>query len=304
MNDQSSTSDNQDRHWLDRLLPAGAIPYVRLLRLDRPIGVWLLLLPCWWGLALAGGAGPRTLSLALLFALGALVMRGAGCVVNDLWDRELDAKVARTAGRPLASGAITPAKALALLGVLLAIGFAILLQFEPGVILAGAASLPLVALYPLAKRVTYWPQLILGFTFNWGALLGWIAARGTIETPALLLYAAGVAWTLYYDTIYAHQDKADDAKLGVRSTALLFGDRTRAWLIGFAVATVTLLADAASVAELNWWALVGLAGAASHLAWQLARLDLDTPASCLAAFKSNRDFGLIALLALVAGGLT
>ncbi|MSO70912.1 MAG: 4-hydroxybenzoate octaprenyltransferase [Alphaproteobacteria bacterium] len=303
MSEQTSTSDIRAGHWLDRLLPASALPYARLLRLDRPIGVWLLLLPCWWGLALAGGAGSRTLPLALLFAIGALVMRGAGCIVNDLWDRELDARVARTADRPLASGAITPRQALAVLAGLLALGLLILLQFEPGVILLGAASLPLIALYPLAKRVTHWPQLVLGFTFNWGALLGWIAARGWVETSAVVLYLAGVAWTLFYDTIYAHQDKADDAKLGVRSTALLFGAHTRAWLIGFALATLTLLAAATSLAGLRWPVLLGLAGAALHLAWQLAKLDLDAPASCLATFRANRDFGLIVLLALIAGSL-
>lgn len=286
-------------NWVDRYVPAGARPYFRLARLDRPIGTWLLLIPCWWGAALASGGWPDPLMIAL-FGVGALVMRGAGCVVNDMADRDFDARVARTASRPLASGAIGLGGALAFLGLLLAIGFAVLVRFNAFAIWVGIASLPLVAVYPFMKRITYWPQAWLGLTFNWGALVGWAAVTGNLAAPAFILYAAGFFWTLGYDTIYAHQDKEDDLLVGVKSTALRLGQATRPWLFGFYGTTVLLLAAAGLAADLAWPYYAGLAAAAAHLAWQAAAVDPDDAKDCLRKFKSNRDFALIVFAAIVA----
>ena len=287
--------------WFERLAPPAARPYMRLARLDRPIGTWLVLLPGWWGIALAApGTGPDVALLAL-FAVGAVVMRGAGCVVNDIADRDYDARVARTADRPLPSGAVSVARSLAFLAALLAAGLAVLVQFNAFAIAVGAASLVLVFPYPLMKRITYWPQAWLGLTFNWGALVGWAAVRGTLEAPALALYAAGFFWTLGYDTIYAHQDKADDARIGVKSTALLFGTASRHWIAAFYVAATALLAAAGWLAALAWPFYAGLALAAAHLAWQAARVRFDDPRDCLAKFRVNRDFGLIVCAAIIAG---
>lgn len=227
-------------------------PYARLARLDRPIGIWLLMFPCWWGTALASPTFPSPWFL-ILFALGATVMRAAGCVMNDIADRDFDARVARTANRPIASGVISVRQALAFMAALSLVGLLVVMQFNPFTVLLAAASLILVALYPFAKRVTDWPQAVLGLTFNWGALVGWSAVTGGLDLPALLLYAAGFFWTLGYDTIYAHQDKADDAVIGVRSTALRFGNRTRLWLTGFySVATLLLAAAGGSAGGLGW----------------------------------------------------
>ena len=309
--------------WLERVAPAAAWPYLRLARLDRPIGTWLVLLPGWWSIALAapgpdglgpdglgpdglGPDGPGTgpdIALIALFAVGAVVMRGAGCVVNDIADRDYDARVARTADRPLASGAVSVPRALAFLAVLLIAGLAILLQFNAVAIAVGAASLVLVFPYPLMKRITFWPQAWLGLTFNWGALLGWAAVRGTVEAPALVLYAAGFFWTLGYDTIYAHQDKDDDARIGVKSTALLFGAASRAWIAGFYAAAAALLAAAGWLAALAWPFYLGLAVAAAHLAWQARGVRFDDPKDCLAKFRANRNFGLIVFAAIIAGQL-
>jgi 4-hydroxybenzoate polyprenyltransferase len=286
-------------NWVDRFVPAAARPYFRLARLDRPIGTWLLLIPCWWGAALAGDGWPDPIMIAL-FAVGAIVMRGAGCVVNDMADRDFDARVARTANRPLASGAIGLKGALAFLGLLLAIGFAVLIQFNGFAIGVGIASLPLVAVYPFMKRITYWPQAWLGLTFNWGALVGWAAVTGGLAAPAFILYAAGFFWTLGYDTIYAHQDKEDDLLVGVKSTALRLGKATRPWLFGFFAVTIALLAAAGSAADLTWPYYAGLAVGAAHLAWQAATVDPDDPKDCLRKFKSNRDFALIVFVAIVA----
>ncbi len=236
-----------------------------------------------------------------LFAVGALVMRGAGCTVNDIADRDIDGRVARTATRPLPSGDVSLTQALVLLGVLLAIGLAILVQLGAVAIWLGIASLPLIAFYPFMKRITWWPQAWLGLTFNWGALIGWAAATGTVEAPPIALYAAGIAWTLGYDTIYAHQDKEDDALIGVKSSARRLGEATRPWLYAFYAVAVALIGVAGALAGLAWPFYIGLGLAAAQLAWQAARVDIDAPADCLAKFKSNRGLGLIVFAAIVAG---
>jgi 4-hydroxybenzoate polyprenyltransferase len=294
-------ADAPAANWVDRFAPAPSRPFLRLSRADRPIGTWLLLLPCWWSLALAVAAGgdfrPFDLWIAAGCGLGAVLMRGAGCTWNDLTDREFDAAVARTRSRPLPSGAVSPRAALAW-GIAQSLAaFLILITFPAPAIALGVGSLALVAVYPFAKRFTWWPQVFLGLAFNWGALLAWAAHAESLGPAPLLLYAAGIAWTLFYDTIYAHQDKEDDAMIGVKSTARLFGDRTGAWLAGFGIAA-TLLAAAAVLAALppgaaRLTALAGVAGFAAHLAWQHARLDIDDPARCLVLFRTNRDAGLV-----------
>jgi 4-hydroxybenzoate polyprenyltransferase len=286
--------------WLDRYAPAPVRPYARLMRLDRPIGTWLLLWPCWWSLALAAPGWPDPWLMAL-FAVGALVMRGAGCTVNDIADRDIDGRVARTATRPLPSGAVSLTQALVLLGVLLALGLAILVQLGIVAIWLGVAALPLIGLYPFMKRITWWPQAWLGLTFNWGALIGWAAVTGTVGAPPLALYAAGIAWTLGYDTIYAHQDKEDDALIGVKSSARRLGEATRPWLYAFYAIAVALIGVAGWLAGLAWPFYLGLGLAAAQLAWQAARVDIDAPADCLATFKSNKWLGLIVFAAIVAG---
>src|SRR3990170_6376909 len=246
-------SDIPRHGWIDRRAPVGLRPYLRLMRADRPIGTWLLLFPCWWAVALATPAGGAPdARLLVLFALGAVVMRGAGCTYNDIVDRDIDARVARTAARPIPSGAVSVRQAWVFLALQLAIGLAILLALAPLAILLGVVSLALIAAYPFMKRITYWPQVFLGLTFNWGALMGWAAATGSLEASALALYAAGVAWTLVYDTIYAHQDKEDDALIGVKSTALKFGARTKAWVAGFAAVSVLLLAASVHLGGAGW----------------------------------------------------
>lgn len=302
--DPADRSDIPAGSWIDRYAPSPARPYLRLMRLDRPIGTWLLLFPCWWSLALAprpAGFGWHDLYLAVLFAVGALVMRGAGCTINDLWDRDIDAQVARTRSRPIANGDISVPQALAILALQLAIGLAVLVQFNWTTIWIGALSLLLVVPYPLMKRITFWPQAFLGLTFNWGALVGWTAATGEIAWPPVVLYAGAVFWTLGYDTIYAHQDKADDARIGVKSTALLLGRASRLWVAAFYGVMLAGMAAAGAMAGLHWAYLAGLTLAAGHLAWQATRWQPDHPADCLAKFKSNRDFGALALLAFVAG---
>ncbi len=286
--------------WLDRYAPAPVRPYARLMRLDRPIGTWLLLWPCWWSLALAAPDWPDPWLMAL-FAVGALVMRGAGCTVNDIADRDIDGRVARTATRPLPSGDVSLTRALVLLGVLLAIGLAILVQLGAVAIWLGIAALPLIGFYPFMKRITWWPQAWLGLTFNWGALIGWAAVTGTVGAPPIALYAAGIAWTLGYDTIYAHQDKEDDALIGVKSSARRLGEATRPWLYAFYCAAVVLIGVAGALAGLAWPFYLGLGLAAAQLAWQAARVDIDAPADCLTKFKSNKGLGLIVFAAIVAG---
>ncbi|HEX4569882.1 MAG TPA: 4-hydroxybenzoate octaprenyltransferase [Dongiaceae bacterium] len=303
-NPSSSFTDIRRGDWVDRLVPAPLRPYFRLARLDRPIGTWLLLFPCWWSIALAAppGGGPN-IRLLVLFALGALVMRGAGCTINDMADRDFDRRVTRTASRPMASGAVSMRGALVFLALQLLIGLVILLQLSPLAIALGVASLALIVTYPFMKRVTYWPQAFLGLTFNWGALMGYAAAKDRLDAAPLLLYAAGIAWTLVYDTIYAHQDKEDDALIGIRSTALKFGAATRRWLVPFAIVMTLLLAAMIAAAGLGLFAWLALIGVAGHLAWQIATVDFDNPADCLAKFHSNRKLGWILLIGIILGRL-
>jgi 4-hydroxybenzoate polyprenyltransferase len=289
---------DRERGWIEHL-PHRLRPYAVLARWDRPIGSWLLLLPGWWALALA--TGWPDLRLVALFALGAVAMRGAGCVVNDLIDRDLDARVARTRQRPLASGRLGVPLALAFLALQALVGALVLLAFNPFAIGLALASLPLIVIYPLMKRVTWWPQAFLGITFNWGALVGWAAATGELAAPALLLYAAGFFWTLGYDTIYAHQDKADDALIGIRSSARRLGAATPRWLWGFYGATLALLAAAGGSAGLGPGFYLLLLTVAGHFAWQIRTLELDDPRSCLRRFRSNRELGLLVCLAILAG---
>ena len=299
-----NASDIPRGNWLDRYAPAGTRPYARLMRLDRPIGTWLLLLPGWWALAIpaAPGSWPNPLWV-VLFGVGAILMRGAGCVINDVFDRDFDARVARTADRPLASGAIGTRGALAFLALLLAVSFVILVQFNLFAIAIGALSLVLVVPYPLMKRITWWPQAWLGLAFNWGALLGWAVVRGDLDPAAFVLYAAGFFWTLGYDTIYAHQDKEDDALVGIKSTARLLGANSRPWIAGFYIVTIALLAVTGWMEALAWPFWAGLTLGAAHLAWQTLTIDFDDAKDCLAKFRANRDFGLIIFAAAIAGRL-
>ena len=288
--------------WVARL-PRSWLPYLLLARLDRPIGVWLLFLPGLWGILLAGAPPGATLRLILLFGVGSLVMRAAGCVVNDLWDRDIDRMVARTAARPLASGALRPMQALAFLAVLLLVGLAILLQLNRLSQLLGAASLLLVALYPLAKRVTWWPQLMMGFTFGFGAPLGYAAGAGRIDAAWAVAYGASILWDLGFDTIYAHQDREDDALVGVKSTARLFGEHTAPFLGACYGGTVGLLAIAGWLVGLGGWFYPALALPAGLLARQVVRLDIHDPALCLRLFKANREAGLAVAAAILVGWL-
>jgi 4-hydroxybenzoate polyprenyltransferase len=289
---------DRERGWIEHL-PERLRPYAVLARWDRPIGSWLLLLPGWWALALAPGW--PDLRLVALFALGAVAMRGAGCVINDLIDRDLDARVERTRQRPLASGRLGVSQALAFLALQSLVGALVLLAFKRFAIVLALASLPLIVIYPLMKRITWWPQAFLGITFNWGALVGWAAATGELAAPALLLYAAGFFWTLGYDTIYAHQDKTDDALIGIRSTARRLGAATPRWLWGFYGVTLALLAAAGWSAGLGPGFYLLLLAVAGHFAWQIRTLELDDPRSCLRRFRSNRDLGLLVCLAILAG---
>ncbi|WP_298214472.1 4-hydroxybenzoate octaprenyltransferase [Acidocella sp.] len=296
----SGFTDIRRGGWVARL-PERYLPYVLLARLDRPIGAWLLFLPGFWAICLTARGFWQGAWLTLLFAIGAVVMRGAGCVVNDLWDRELDARVERTRGRPLAAGMVTPWQAGLYLAALGGIGLAILLCLNNTARLLGAASLVLVALYPLAKRVTWWPQVMLGFTFGWGALLGYAAARGALTWPVVPLYLAAILWIIGYDTIYAHQDREDDTLIGVKSTARLFGARTREALClcyGGAFLMLLIAMSGFSLHPWGYW-LMSLPGAL--LLWQILRLDIDDPARCLALFKLNREVGLAVALAILAG---
>ncbi|MFI5024931.1 MAG: 4-hydroxybenzoate octaprenyltransferase [Alphaproteobacteria bacterium] len=296
-------SDGTDIHsgnWIDRWLSAQARPYARLMRLDRPIGTWLLLFPCWWSLAFAW-EGWHDLVYFVLFALGALIMRGAGCTWNDITDREYDGRVARTRTRPLPSGQVKLWQAFVFLGLQLLAGFLILASFNRFAIELGCASLVVVFAYPLMKRITYWPQFVLGLAFNWGAMLGWAAIKGSLSATPLLLYLAGIAWTLGYDTIYAHQDKEDDALLGLKSTALKFGARSGPWLYGFYGAALALLAASGAALGIGPLFYLGLLAGGLQLLWQVAAIDLDDPDDCLAKFKSNRLFGWLVLGAVAAG---
>jgi 4-hydroxybenzoate polyprenyltransferase len=301
---QGQVADAVRGNWVDRWAPPATRPYLRLSRADRPIGTWLLLIPCWWGLGAAAlSQGAFTLHhawIALGCAIGAWLMRGAGCTWNDITDRNFDGAVERTRSRPIPSGQATVRGAIAWMVAQSLIAFCILLTFNLNAILLGIASLAIVCIYPFAKRFTWWPQVFLGLAFNWGALLAWTAAAGTLTWPPVLIYAAGISWTLFYDTIYAHQDKEDDALIGVKSTARLFGENTARWLRYFLIATVTFFAAgliAALIASVNplqlTLALCGVWAFGWHLAWQLRGLDIDDPERCLTLFRSNRNAGLI-----------
>jgi 4-hydroxybenzoate polyprenyltransferase len=300
MNQATGRVADSTGNWVDRSAPAWARPYLRLGRLDRPIGAWLLLLPCWWsgGLAAVRAAQAVDLWHATLFFIGAFAMRGAGCTWNDIVDRDLDARVERTRSRPIPSGQVGVRAAGAFLLLQAALGLAVLLQFNRFTVLTGLASLGVVAIYPFMKRVTYWPQIVLGLAFSWGALMGWPATFGRLDPPALWLYAGAICWVIGYDTIYAHQDREDDAFIGIKSTALLFGAHTKAMLTIFYACAVALIGWAGWSAGGGGVFGLGLLAFAAHLAWQIQRLDIDDPALCLAVFKSNRDAGLILFAAL------
>jgi 4-hydroxybenzoate polyprenyltransferase len=289
-------------NWVDTRAPGWLKPYLRLTRLDRPIGWWLLLLPCWWSSALAavadGAWGPNPWHI-LLFLIGAIVMRGAGCTWNDLVDRDIDARVERTRSRPIPSKQISVRAAVVFLVVQALIGLLVLVQFNRFAIGVGVASLAVVAIYPFMKRVTYWPQIFLGLAFSWGALMGWAAARGRLELPAFLLYAGSIAWVIHYDTIYALQDREDDALVGLKSTALLFGANTKPALALFSAAAVGLIGLAGITAHAGPVFVLGLAAFSTHLAWQIARIEINDPESCLRMFRANRDAGLIVFVALL-----
>jgi 4-hydroxybenzoate polyprenyltransferase len=298
-----SIADAPRGNWVERYAPAFARPYLQLMRADRPIGTWLLLWPCWWSAPLAWIAAGRTrpdLWLLVLFAVGAAVMRGAGCTYNDIIDRDYDAQVARTRGRPIPSGQVSPFAAAVFMVALCLIGLAVLLQFNLFAIGIGILSLAIVAFYPFMKRITHWPQSVLGLAFSWGALMGWAAIFGRLDWPALALYGAAIAWTVGYDTIYAHQDKEDDAIIGLKSTALRFGASTRPWLALFYALAAALLGLAGYGAGAGWPFYLGLVLASLQLTWQVATLDVDDPANCLQRFRSNRDFGALVFAALLA----
>src|SRR3981081_587343 len=290
-------------NWVDTRAPAWSRPYLRLSRLDRPIGSWLLLMPCWWSAALAAAVAHRIGALPLvltLFLIGAFVMRGAGCTWNDITDRDLDARVERTRSRPIPAGQVSVPQAAVFLVVQALIGLAVLLQFNRFAVMTGIASLIIVAVYPFMKRITWWPQIVLGLAFSWGALMGFAVTLGRIDATALLLYAGSIAWVIGYDTIYAHQDAEADALFGIKSTARRFGARTHRALIVFYALAVVLIGAALALAGARWPAWIGLAAFAAHLIWQIRRLEISDPALCLRVFKSNRDAGLL----LFAGLLT
>jgi 4-hydroxybenzoate polyprenyltransferase len=300
-------------NWVDRYAPAITRPYLRLSRADRPIGTWLLLLPCFWGLGLAAletGFRQWDIWLALSCGAGAFLMRGAGCTWNDISDRDIDAQVARTRSRPLPSGQVGVRQAVVWMVAQALAAAWILSSYNTLAIILGVASLGLVAIYPFAKRFTWWPQVFLGLAFNWGALLAFAAHSGKLTLPALLLYAAGIAWTLYYDTIYAHQDRDDDALIGVKSTARLFGSLTRPWLWRFIAVSVVLMGLAVSLelrsAEDLLPLLLALAGVWAfgwHMVLQMRKLDIDDPASCRTTFLANRNAGFLPALFLAAAAL-
>ena len=305
VSDDLRPADANPATWVDRA-PASARPYLRLARADRPIGVWLLMWPGWWSIALAApraGHPYPDFGLLALFAIGSAVMRGAGCTYNDIVDRDIDAKVARTAGRPIPSGQVSVRNAWIFLGAQLAVGLLVLLQLNSFSIWLGIASLIPIALYPFMKRITSWPQAWLGLTFNWGALLGWSAVTGGLSWPPVVLYAGCILWTLGYDTIYAHQDKEDDALIGVRSTARLFGAQTKIWLVMFYQTALTLWAIGALWAGAGFGFLAGLILVAAHFGWQIARLRINDGASCLAVFRSNRELGALMFVAILLGNL-
>jgi len=305
---QGQVADAVEKNWVDYNMPAWSRPYLRLSRADRPAGTWLLLLPCWWGLCLAIAADPAGPAWAdgwifIACAMGAFLMRGAGCTWNDISDRDFDGKVARTMSRPIPSGQVSTKQAAIWMIIQALLALAILLTLNKTSIILGVVALLPVVIYPFAKRFTWWPQVFLGIAFNWGALLGWVAHTGSLSWPPLLLYLAGISWTLFYDTIYAHQDKEDDALIGVRSTARLFAENTKLWLRGFFAASVLLMGGAIILALGEAASMIAMAVAfigpwafGWHLTWQLRLLDIDNPETCMKLFRANRDAGLIPVL--------
>jgi 4-hydroxybenzoate polyprenyltransferase len=295
MSDNAGRVADATGNWVDVLAPTVTRPYLRLARLDRPIGSWLLLIPCWWSVGLTGMRLHHFPNLwhIVLFFIGAFAMRGAGCTWNDLVDRDLDAKVERTRSRPIPSGQVTVAQATVFMVAQALVGFLVLIQFNRATELCGLASLLVIAIYPFMKRITYWPQIVLGLAFSWGALMGWPAAFGRFDWPALLLYAGSIAWVIGYDTIYAHQDREDDLLIGIKSTALLFKDDTPSMLRIFYGAAVALICLAGIDAGGHWIFIAGMFAFAGHLLWQIRSLRIDDPAHCLMLFKANRDAGLI-----------
>src|SRR5258708_14626479 len=289
-------------NWVDTRAPPWSRPYLRLSRLDRPIGSWLLLIPCWWSAALAAGVGRNLGQLPLVIALffvGAFVMRGAGCTWNDITDRDLDARVERTQSRPIPAGQVSVPQAFVFLVAQALIGFLVLLQSSRYAIATGIASLAIVAIYPFMKLITWWPQIVLGLAFSWGALMGFAVMLARIDATALAVYAGWIAWVIGYDTIYAHQDAEDDALIGIKSTALLFGARTKQALMVFYGLAAVLIGVALGLAGAGFAAWIGLAAFAAHLVWQIRRLEISDPALCLRVFKSNRDAGLLLFAGLL-----
>jgi 4-hydroxybenzoate polyprenyltransferase len=289
-------------NWVDTIAPSWSRPYLRLARLDRPIGSWLLLMPCWWSVALAAGVAhelrPLPLAIALFF-VGSFAMRGAGCTWNDITDRDLDARVERTRSRPIPAGEISVTQALVFLIAQALIGLGVLLQFNRFAVWTGIASLLIVAIYPFMKRITWWPQVVLGLAFSWGALMGFAVIFGRLDATAIVLYAGSIAWVIGYDTIYAHQDTEDDALIGIKSTARLFAERTRPALAVFYALAVILIGVALALAGARIAAWIGLAAFAAHLGWQIKRLEIGDPVLCLRLFKSNRDAGLLLFAGLL-----
>lgn len=302
MSDVSARVADSTGNWVDTHAPVWSRPYLRLARYDRPIGSWLLLMPCWWSAALAAGVAHDVRSLplvVLLFFIGAFVMRGAGCTWNDITDRDLDAKVERTRSRPIPAGQVSVTQAVAFMVAQALIGLLVLLQFNRFAVMTGIASLVIVAIYPFMKRITWWPQVVLGLAFSYGALMGFAVTLERIDLTAIALYAGSIAWVIAYDTIYAHQDAEDDALIGVKSTARLFGARTHRALVIFYGLAVLLIGTAFALAGARWPAWIGLAAFALHLGWQVRRLDTSDGALCLRIFKSNRDAGFILFASLV-----
>src|SRR4051794_18765173 len=303
MSDTSARVADSTGNWVDTLAPRWARPYLRLSRFDRPIGSWLLLMPCWWSAALAAAIAhdiSRLPPTIMLFFVGAFVMRGAGCTWNDITDRDLDAKVERTRSRPLPSGQVSAKQALVFLVVQALIGLVVLLQFNRFAIGTGIASLAIVAIYPFMKRITWWPQIVLGLAFSWGALMGFAVIFARIDVTALVLYAGAISWVIGYDTIYAHQDAEDYALIGVNSTARLFDSHTHQTLIVFYGLAVMLIGIALASGDARWPAWFGLAAFAAHLAWQIKRLNISDPELCRRVFYSNRDAGLLLFAGLLA----
>jgi 4-hydroxybenzoate polyprenyltransferase len=302
MNSVAAPVADATGNWVDTLAPRWSRPYLRLSRFDRPIGSWLLLMPCWWSAALAAGVAHRIAQLPLiivLFFVGAFVMRGAGCTWNDITDRDLDALVERTRSRPIPAGQVSAKRAAVFLVVQALIGLVVLLQFNRFAVATGIASLLIVAVYPFMKRITWWPQIVLGLAFSWGALMGFAVTFGRIDATAVLLYAGSISWVIGYDTIYAHQDTEDDALIGVKSTALLFAERTHQALAVFYALAVVLIGAALVLAGSGFFAWIGLGVFAAHLIWQIKRLDTSDTALCLRVFKSNRDAGLLLFAGLL-----